>query len=296
VLAIDLGATWVRAALVEPDGTIGNRIKERTVTGPRHEPGADRLGLLVRDALDSQSVARAVIGVPARVNYAAGALEQANNLPAHWPSTLSESQLGDVLGMPVDLALDADLASVGEAFLGAVRDAGETAFPTISSGVGAGPVSRWRLHTGTRKLVEVGNFIVDRAALPCGEPFSVDELGSGRAFERLVAEAALSVAAHEVPALAPAGDPIAAPIWNGVIEVGAIAAVDLVHCYTPEVLVVDETVGLADEALLELIRRPRITHGPRGGAPIAEVPPAALGDDAALVGAAAWAQAIGATA
>jgi glucokinase len=296
VLGIDLGATYVRAALVEPDGTISGRIKERTVTGPEDEPGADRLGRLARDALDSRRAAHAVIGVPGRVNYAAGELEQANNLPAQWPHTLSESRLGEVLGMPVHLASDADLAAVGESFFGGGRDAEDVAFLTISSGVGAGAVSGRRVHRGRRKLVEVGNFIVDRVALVLGEPCTVDELGSGRGLERLAGEAGLGVAVHEIPALARAGDPIAEPLWNGVLEVAAIAAVDLAQCYAPDVLVVGGTVGLADESLLHLIRRLLITHGPRGGAPIAEVRPAALGDDAALVGAAAWVEAIGATA
>jgi glucokinase len=198
--------------------------------------------------------------------------------------------------MPVHIASDADLAAVGEAFFGAGRDAEDVAFVTVSSGVGAGAVSGRRLHRGRRKLVEVGNFIVDRVAMVLGEPCTVDELGSGRALERLADEAGLDVAVHEIPALARAGDPDAAPVWNSVLEVAAIAAVDVAHCYAPDVLVVGGKVGLADESLLDLIRRLLITHGPRGGAPIAEVRPAALGDDVALVGAAAWAQAIGATA
>jgi glucokinase len=291
VLAVDLGATNVRAAVVEPDGTIVNRIKERTVTEPADEPGADRLGRLAREGFGSLPAGGAVIGVPGRVNYATGVLEQANNLPPDWPRTLTERRLGVLLGMPVHLASDADLATVGEAFFGAGRDADDVAYMTISSGVGAGAVSRRRLHRGTRKLVEVGNFIVDRRALARGEPCTVDELGSGRALERLVGEAGLGVSVPEIPALARAGEAVAAGLWNSVIEVAAIAAVDVAHCYAPDVLVVGGTVGLADESVLERIRALLAAHGPRG--PVAEVRPAALGDDAALVGAAAWAQAIG---
>jgi predicted NBD/HSP70 family sugar kinase len=59
----------------------------------------------------------------------------------------------------------------------------------------------------------------------------------------------------------------------------------------PDVLVVGGAVGLADPGVLQAISSSLAAHGPRGATP--RVRAAALGDDAALVGAAAWVDAIG---
>jgi glucokinase len=294
VLAVDLGATYVRAGLVTDGGGIVRQVKESTLVGDGDaSSGADRIARLVASAFGHRPAKRAVVGVPGRVNYTAGTLEQANNLLPGWSGTLSAVRLAESLGLPVELASDADLAGVGEAYFGAGSDTDDVAFLTISSGVGSAAITRRRVHAGTRKLVEVGNFVVDRRAFARGEPCTVDELGSGRALERRVAEAGLGISPRDVPTQARAGDQDAARLWNDIIDVAAIAAVNLAQCYAPQVLVVGGAVGLEHPSVLDAIRSAVTKHGPRGEVPTPEVRPAAFGDDAALVGAAAWAQAMG---
>jgi glucokinase len=286
VLAIDLGATHVRAALVRPDGGVIARVKEPTATAGVRD-GAARLAALTQQ-LAAEDATRAIVGVPGRVDYERARVEQANNLPASWRSSLTGERLSRVLGLPVSLASDADLAAVGEARFGAGAGFADVAYLTISTGVGAGAVSKGRLLRGSRKLVEIGNLVVDHDAYGRGEPSTFDELASGRALERHIAEAGLTARPDKLAALEHAGDPGAAAIRRRVAAVAAIAALNVAHCYAPDVLVLGGAVGVGEPLILQASRRALDTHGPRrDGAPV-ELRLVALGDDAALVGAAAW--------
>lgn len=69
----------------------------------------------------------------------------------------------------------------------------------------------------------------------------------------------------------------------------AAAVANLAHLFTPEVIVVGGGVGRTGDVLLDPARAVIAEHGP-AGADI-DVVVAELGDDAGLVGAAAWASA-----
>src|SRR5918995_2211211 len=89
-LAVDLGGTRMRAALVASDGTIVHRHQQRT---PRGSPCPDALESLVRHVRDHGSPGRAVVGVPGRVDYDSGRLEYAPNLPPGWAEAIFTAHL-----------------------------------------------------------------------------------------------------------------------------------------------------------------------------------------------------------
>ena len=291
VLAVDLGATHIRAALVGDDGSIVTRVKARTAAEPGTDAG-DRVAAVL-EAIGVASATRAVVGVPGRVDYETGLLEQANNLPASWCETLSSEALSRRIGLPVALASDADLAAVGEAYFGAGAGAAEVAYLTVSSGVGAGAVSRGRLLRGGRKLVEIGNLVVDHDAFARGEPCTFDELASGRALERAIADAGLQTTPRGLEELDRAGDAHAAAIRRRFVAIAAVAALNVAHCYAPDVIVLGGAVGLGEPLLIAEARRALDLRGPRHLGRPPEVRHAQLGDDAALAGAAAWQTAVG---
>jgi glucokinase len=139
-LAVDLGGTRMRAALVTPEGEVASR---RTMTTPQDAACPDALMGLVGDVLAGADVADAVIGVPGRVDHRRGRLEHAPNLPPHWPAALDERLLSERFGVAVALANDADVAAVGEAYFGAGRPYADVVYLTISTGVGAGVLLAW---------------------------------------------------------------------------------------------------------------------------------------------------------
>jgi glucokinase len=286
-LAVDLGGTRMRAALVASDGTIVHRHQQRT---PRGSPCPDALESLVRHVRDHGSPGRAVVGVPGRVDYDSGRLEYAPNLPPGWAEAIFTAHLNAILGVPTSLANDADLATAGEARFGAGRGSSDVAYITISTGVGAGAVLGGRLVHGRRSIAEIGHTIIDLSALCTGRPATVEALGSGTAMARAAHEAGLTIEGAALLDRVKAGDSTARAVWDGVATAVAAAVANLAHLVTSEVIVVGGGVGRTGDVLLGPARAVIAEHGP-AGADI-DVAVAELGDDAGLVGAAAWASAL----
>ncbi|MFO7960464.1 MAG: ROK family protein [Nitriliruptoraceae bacterium] len=113
VLAVDLGGTNMRAAVLAGDGEL---LLRRSQPTPREDPCPAALLGLVGGVLEDHPVAAAVIGVPGRIDHAAGALEYAPNLPSHWPEALREDLLATELGPA------RGLSSSGAALSALVRD------------------------------------------------------------------------------------------------------------------------------------------------------------------------------
>jgi predicted NBD/HSP70 family sugar kinase len=108
-------------------------------------------------------------------------------------------------------------------------------------------------------------------------------------------EAAAAGLTERGPALAElvrAGHPVATEIWNSAIEVVAVGLANLAWIVAPGIVVVGGGVGMNGDLVLPIIRDGIDRFGPAEVPPI-EVANAALGDDAALAGAARWWKAIG---
>jgi len=286
VLSVDLGGTRMRAAVVAPNGAVLRRRVEPT---PQRTACPDALLALMAGFLETGGVAEAVVGVPGRVDYATGRLEHAPNLPPGWKPALSEERLSSVLAVPVALVNDADLASVGEARFGAGRHYRDVVYLTLSTGVGAGVVLDGRLVHGRRSLAEVGHTVIDREAAAAGQPATLEDLASGTALGRLAAEAGLDADGAAVVRLVEAGHPAARAVWDRVVAAAAIGVANLIHLYSPDVVVVGGGLGRVGSILLDPIRAHLARHGPRGLT--VDVVGAALGDDAGLAGAAGWREA-----
>ncbi len=283
VLSVDLGGTRMRVAVVGPGGAVLRRRVEPT---PRRGACPDALLALMAGFLETTGVVEAVVGVPGRVDYATGRLEHAPNLPPGWTLALSEERLSSVLGLPVALANDADLAAVGEARFGAGRHYRDVVYLTISTGVGAGVVLDGHLVHGRRSLAEVGHTVIDRQAAAAGQPATLEDLASGTALTRLAADAGLAGNGAAVVRLVQTGHPGARAVWDRVAEAAAIGVANLAHLYSPDVVVIGGGLGRVGSLLLDPIRAHLARRGPRGLT--VDVVGAALGDDAGLAGAAGW--------
>jgi predicted NBD/HSP70 family sugar kinase len=287
VLAADIGGTQMRAALVDPRGNILFRQSAAT-PGQADVPAAliDLIGA-VGAAPGHGQASHAVVGLPGAVDYEAGRLLWAPHLPARWTDLLSRDVLSVRLGLPTDIANDADLAAVGEAAFGAGAGTADVAYLTISTGIGAGVVLGGRLVRGRRSLAEVGHTVIDWQAWRAGTPSTLEELASGSGLARLAQQAGLGdLDAREIESLATRGDAAALAIWHGAIAAGAAGVSSLVMAFYPSTVVIGGGIGRREGffgPLRDLVMS-RPAHHP---ADLALVP-SALGDDAALAGSAAW--------
>ena len=284
-LAVDLGGTRVRAALVDSEGALR---EHRSTATPHDADLPEMLVGLMRDVAAGRRISGVVVGVPGPVNYARGELQWAPHIPEAAIRGLRGSWLGDRLGVPVTLANDADLGAVGEAYFGAGREFDDVAYLTVSTGVGAGVLLGRHLVHGNRSAAELGHTIVDLAAWSGGEPATLEDFASGSAVARRSTAAGLGpLDAVGLEAAVARDDPAAGALWRTMVEAVAVGVLNLCALFEPQVVVVGGGLGRR-ERLLKPVRELVANH--RTLTPF-ELVPGQLGDDVGLVGAAAWCRA-----
>lgn len=282
-LAVDLGGTNMRVAVVAGDGSFVDH--EQAPTPHDGTTIAPLLELLER-VRTRHSLEHAVVAVPGRVDHEAGTLLHAPNLPPPWRAQIDRTTLERELGLEVTLANDADVAAVGEAFFGAGTGYADVVYVTVSTGVGAGAVIDGRVLLPRRSGAEVGHTVIDRVAAAAGDEATVEGLGSGTALGRLAGARGIEARGADLVALVEGGDAGARSVWDEAMAAVGIGIANLVHVLAPQVVVVGGGVGRNGELVLAPVRDAIDRYGPAGPAP--DVVTAALGDDPGLVGAAAW--------
>ena len=291
VLAADIGGTQMRAALVDESGQILHR---RRVLTPGHADAPAALMELIRSVGAEQGfgdASRAVIGLPGVCDYEEGCLLWAPHLPESWPDQLSRRELSSRLGLPVEVANDADLAAVGEAYFGAARGCPAMAYLTVSTGTGAGVVHGGRLLRGRCSLAEIGHTIVDWRSWADDGSGELEERGSGSGMAARARREGLGDLDAQAIAAAAKSDPRASAIWRDAVASCAVAVENLIMCFSPTTVVIGGGLG-CDETFFRPVRElvlSRPVHHPED----LTIVPAALGDDAGLAGAAKWEAAVG---
>jgi glucokinase len=312
VLALDLGATRIRAAVVTSDGRILSRADRRT-------PGADGPQAVIRACIEelksaagavSPEIRQSIVGLglasPGPLDPRTGALIEPPNFGPGFTDVPFRDPIGAALGLPAALERDTNVAALAELAFGAARGARNFLYLTISTGLGGAIVIDGRLYGGPDGVAgELGHIPValDGPICGCGGVAHVEAFASGSGMARIAAGA---VARGEAPALAArareiaprslegrdvaevadAGDPFA----GAILETGRRAMgqllVGLVNTFNPELIVIGGSVAMGEGERLFGAVREAVTTGafriPRGRVRIV---PAELGDDVGLLGA-----------
>jgi glucokinase len=290
VIAVDLGGTHMRTCVVSPSGVVS---EHKAVDTPATDAHPDALVELIKAAGARSAATVAVVGLPGRINYREGTLEYAPHLPQQWLPELSRQALADHTGMRVHIGNDAELAAAGEAAFGAGRGSSDVVYMTISTGIGAGVVQNGRMVHGTRSMPEPGHTIVDMAGFEAGARAFMEDFASGTALGRRAQEAGIGASAADVLKGLERGEPGTQALWEESLRVIHMAVFNLAMWFSPEVIVLGGGVGLNAPGLIESVRA-WVGEHPPPGLPALRIEKAALGDDAGLVGAAAWARMVAA--
>ena len=312
VLALDLGASRIRAAVVAADGSILARRDGRT-------PGADGPAAVVAACIAhlrgaradaDPAVAAALVGIglsaPGPVDPRAGTLVEPPNIGPGFRDVPFAAPIGAALGLPAVLERDTHVAALAELTFGAARGCRDFLYLTVSTGFGGAIVVGGRLHGGPDGVAgELGHLPVDLDGPPCacGGRGHIEAICSGSGLARLATAAALAgrspdltarlaarapgpLEGRDVADAAEAGDPEAGAILDRARQAFAALVVGLVNVFAPERIVVGGSLAAAQgERLLGPARdavRSTAFRIPRERVAIV---PAALGDDVGLVGA-----------
>ena len=307
ILAIDLGGTQIRAALVTSDRTVHCRRAVPTDDEEGVEAVLNRIievAAAVRDDAARDGLP-APIGVgissPGPLDPWRGIVRAAPNLEG-WTNIPLGPRVAAGLGMPTFLERDTNVAIMGEWRYGAARGADNAIYITVSTGIGGGLVIDGRPIRGSNGTAgEVGHVVVelDGPRCGCGGLGHVEAIASGTGLARegraLVREhpdsplARLAVDAPEVDAqlvatAAEEGDVRAAALLERAwVAIGATVA-SLVNLLDPEVIVIGGSIAANHPRLFDVVA----VEMERRAFPIlldkVRIVPAALGGDVSLIG------------
>jgi glucokinase len=294
VLALDLGGTQLRTAVVLPDGTLVARHSQPTPRAADEmiEAATRALKVAVDEARAAGARAPAALGIsaPGPLDPGTGVLIDPPNLDRRlWGFGLAP-RLGAALGVEACLERDTQVAALAEGDFGAARDVRDYVYLTVSTGIGGAVVIDGRLLRGPDLVAgELGHLTVDRAGpeCGCGARGPLEAISSGTAFARAAAEQGLGeIGAAQVAALEDAGDATAARIMDYARRAFAAALVSIVDVFNPSVVIVGGGIAIGQgDRLLQPAREAVERLGFRRQAARATIVPAQLGDDVGLVGA-----------
>jgi glucokinase len=293
VLAADLGGTNLRMAAVDSAGRILYRTKRAT---PRGEGREEVVGSIVEAADEcranclSENVAAVCAALPGTVDAEKGFIFTAPNLPA-LNNFAAAAALEKALGVKTILENDANAAAVGEGWLGASKDVQTSVCLTLGTGVGGGIlIDRKLLHGSGCTAGELGHICVEANGVEClcGARGCIEQYASATAIARLAKELGATgcETSHQVFLAAKSGDTGALEAFRLAGFYLGVAINSLVNIINPEIIVIgggaSEGWELFAPAMHETVRV-RAYGGPSERTKIV---PAALGDDAGIIGAA----------
>lgn len=274
-IGIDIGGTHLRAARVDAAGAILDRRAARTVRDPA---AVARLCHEMVAALRTDAVAAIGVGVPGQVVAAGRRILSGGYVDLSGGDFAAALENGT--GLPVTVENDATMALLGEAAHGAAAGAANVVMLTIGTGIGGAILEGGKVLRGRGTAGQLGHLVVEAPGRPCvcGRRGCVETVSSGTAFAIHLAEAGLPPATR-AEALLARDDAAARAVlaaWAGPLR----RAIDtLIATCAPDRVVLGGGAGAAMAAALDLVpAAPSWFSAP--------VVPAALGDDAGVVGAA----------
>ncbi|MFF4243715.1 ROK family protein [Streptomyces sp. NPDC001822] len=293
VIALDVGGTGMKAALVGADGTLLH--EARRATG--RERGAEAvvetiLGFAAdlyahgREQFGEGAVA-AGVAVPGIVDADRGIAVYAANLG--WRDVPLRQLLGERLGgIPVALGHDVRTGGLAEGRIGAGRGADRFLFVPLGTGIAGAIGIAGTIEAGAHGYAgEIGHVVVrpDGPDCGCGQRGCLETLASASAVSRAWAAASgdPDADAADCAKAVASGDPAAVRVWQDAVDALAAGLVTALTLLDPRTLIIGGGLAEAGETLFTPLRaavEERVTFQK-----LPHIVPAALGDTAGCLGA-----------
>jgi glucokinase len=254
-LAIDLGGTQIRAALIDRQGHIHRRASEPTKanTGPDAVIGQiAALAAKVCEDLHRQDIIGAGISSPGPLDTYKGVALSVPTLAGFQNYPLRE-KLADALEMTVALENDGIAAAIGEWQYGAGKGFANIVYVTVSTGIGGGIIVDNHVLRGRQGMAgHVGHMSIMHAGelCCCGNRGCFEAYASGTALAQRAARAAAAdgktalgkhghpIDAAAVFAAAENGDALAKALVDEEADFLGQGFVSLLHLYSPDMLII----------------------------------------------------------
>ncbi|MES5821667.1 ROK family protein [Streptomyces sp. RG80] len=293
VIALDVGGTGMKAALVGPSGELLHQA--RRATGRERGPDAVVEGIL-GFAADLRAHGTEHFGEPARAAGVAvpGIVDAERGIAAYaanlgWRDVPLRALLTERLGgVPVALGHDVRTGGLAEGRIGAGKGTDRYLFVALGTGIAGAIGVGDRVEAGAHGFAgEIGHIVVRPGGTPC-------PCGQHGCLERYASAAAVSEAwaaatgdpdadAADCAKAVESGDPKAQTVWQNAVDALAAGLVTALTLLDPRTLIIGGGLAEAGETLFTPLRdavRQRITFQK-----LPTIVPAALGDTAGCLGA-----------
>jgi glucokinase len=206
-IGVDLGGTNLRIAAVSRDGQLLEKVTlgTKVALGPDHviTEMCDAIQRLSHQYKDKGKFLGAGVGIPGIIDLETGTLRKSANLPGFEDYPV-HAEIERRLAARVVLENDANVAALGEQWLGAARGIANVAVVTLGTGIGGAIILEGKIFHGMNGMAgEFGHVTVEPEGPPCGcgNRGCAERYASASAIARMVREA---IATGEAPALAKA--------------------------------------------------------------------------------------------
>ncbi|MEV4680946.1 ROK family protein [Streptomyces kurssanovii] len=293
VIALDVGGTGMKAALVGADGTLLH--EARRPTGRERGPDAVVESIL-GFAADlrahgqehlGQAAEAAGVAVPGIVDAEHGIAVYAANLG--WRDVPMRELLSSRLdGVPVALGHDVRTGGLAEGRIGAGRGTDRFLFVPLGTGIAGAIGIAGTIEAGAHGCAgEIGHIVVRPGgpACGCGQRGCLETLASAAAVTRAWSAAAgdPTADAADCARAVEAGDKAATRVWQEAVDALADGLVTALTLLDPRTLIIGGGLAEAGETLFSPLRaavEERVTFQK-----LPTIVPAALGDTAGCLGA-----------
>ncbi len=274
-LAVDVGGTIVKSALVDAGGSVSRPSRART---PREGDVARGVVEQIARLLDQarqdhpdREISALGVAVPGIVDEDAGVGVFSENLG--WRDRPLRRMIEDRVDAHVTLLHDVRAAGEAEVQVGAAAGHDDVVTVAIGTGVAASSWACGRPIRGRGYAGEIGHLRVTDDEVPCvcGGVGCLEAVASTAAIERRYRSLAQDTTvdgAQDVIHRAVLGDAIAQRVWSDALDALAAGLASITAVLAPEIVVLNGGLSLAGDALVDpltvrLAERVRLVPAPR---------------------------------
>lgn len=274
VFGVDIGGTTIKFGLFTKEGELIEKFVVETDSSYEGRNLIPQIanGILLKleeKSLPITDIAGIGVGVPGPVNEQ-GVVLVGVNIGWENPVALKEV-LFDLLGVPIYVTNDANIAALGEMWLGAAKGAKNAIMYTLGTGVGGGVMVDGKVINGTNGAGgEIGHLVTvleGGARCGCGKMGCLETVASATGIVRMVneelANTNVKTILHDIKEMkakdvfdaALDGDELALKIVDRVGYYLGLSAANLAVTTDPEQIIFGGGVAYAGDILLDAIRK-----------------------------------------
>lgn len=302
---IDLGGTTAKVGLFTTSGSLVEKWEVPTDTSNKGENILRNLAAAIRGKMEQKGLTDAQIegvgiGVPGPVQESSVVPIVCANLGGWGQRDVAADLSGLLGGLPVKVGNDANVAALGEVWMGTAKGCRSAVMVTLGTGVGGGVIVNGKVIDGAHGAGgEIGHITVNRsetAVCGCGKRGCLEQYSSAtgvvRCMNKLLEEnpdepcvlRGTSFAAKDVFDAARSGDKLAQREVDEMADTLGLALSSIAETADPEMFLLGGGVSRAGDILLNAVEKhfKEYAFSSCRATPIKQ---ASLGNDAGIYGA-----------